>query len=254
MMNNMKALIIEDEQFAADRLEELLLEIIPEVKIQAKIGSIKESIQWLRNNKTDIIFLDIQLSDGISFSIFDQINIKTPVIFTTAYDQYAIKAFDLNSIAYLLKPIRKKDLEESLDKYQSLKSAFTIDFENLLAGLQGQTNYKKRFLIQLGEKLIKINTKDIAYFYAFEKNVFSKTFQNKTYPMDFSIEKLEQLIDPSQFYRINRKFLINMDAISKMVAWSRSRVKIELEPKPDPNLDTIVSIERTADFKAWLNR
>lgn len=142
----MKILIVEDEKVAANRLEKMLLQIDPEIQVMAKTGTITESAKWLLNNQADLIFLDIQLSDGISFSIFEQVNVSTPIIFTTAYDQYAIKAFQLNSIAYLLKPVRKKELEESLQKYKKLKSAFSIDFESLLAGIQGKKpDYKKRF-------------------------------------------------------------------------------------------------------------
>ena len=140
----MNAIIIEDEKFAAERLEKIIREINPEIRILAKLGSVQDSVSWLKNNSTDLIFLDIQLSDGISFSIFDEITIKTPIIFTTAYDQYAIKAFNLNSISYLLKPVRKKELEESLKKYESLKSAFSMDFNSLLAGIQGKKPEHKK--------------------------------------------------------------------------------------------------------------
>ncbi|MBZ4669586.1 MAG: lytT1 [Defluviitaleaceae bacterium] len=250
----MKVLIIEDEVFAAEKLEQMLLDINPTIKVLAKLDSIKESVKWLINNTADLIFLDIQLSDGISFSIFEQVTINIPIIFTTAYDQYAIKAFQLNSISYLLKPIRKKDLEESLQKYQSLKSAFSIDFEMLLANIQGrEPEYKKRFLIQIGEKIHKIEITETAYFYVLDKGVYLKTFEGKSYPVEYSLDKLESLINPDSFFRINRKFLVNMESISKMVAYSRGRVKLELKPKPEDDSDTIVSIDRSSDFKKWLN-
>ena len=250
----MNVLIIEDEVFAAEKLEQMLLEINPAIKVLAKLGSINESVKWLMNGTSDLIFLDIQLSDGISFSIFDQLTVNTPIIFTTAYDQYAIKAFQLNSISYLLKPIRKKELEESLQKYQSLKSAFSIDFEALLANIQGkEPEYKKRFLIQIGEKIKKVELSEIAYFFVLEKAVFMKTFQGSSYPVDFTLDKLESLINPEKFFRINRKYIVSIDAISNMIAYSRSRVKLELKPQADEELDTIVSIDRSSDFKKWLN-
>ncbi len=250
----MRILIIEDEVYAAEKLEQMLLEINPSITVLAKLGSINESVKWLINHTCDLIFLDIQLSDGISFSIFDQIAINTPIIFTTAYDQYAIKAFQLNSISYLLKPIRKIELEESLKKYQSLKSAFGIDFDMLLANIQGrEPDYKKRFLIQIGEKIKKVELSEIAYFFVLEKAVFMKTFQGNTYPVDYTLDKLESLINPEKFFRINRKYIVNMDAISNMSAYSRSRVKLELKPKAEDEFDTIVSIERSSDFKKWLN-
>jgi len=250
----MNILIIEDEAFAAEKLEQMLLDINPAIKVLAKLGSINESVKWLMNHTAELIFLDIQLSDGISFSIFEQVTINTPIIFTTAYDQYAIKAFELNSISYLLKPIRKKDLEESLQKYQALKSAFSIDFEMLLANMQGrEPEYKKRFLIQIGEKISKIEISETAYFYVLYKGVFLKTFEGKSYPVEYTLDKLESLLNPELFFRINRKFLVNMEAISKMVAYSRGRVKLELKPKPEDDFDTIVSIDRSSDFKKWLN-
>jgi two-component system response regulator LytT len=250
----MNVLIIEDEKFAAEKLEDMLHEIDPKIKVLAKLGSITESTKWLLQNNADLIFLDIQLSDGISFSIFEQININTPVILTTAYDQYAIQAFQLNSIAYLLKPIRISDLTESLKKFQSLKSAFNIDFDSLLSIIQGkEPGFKKRFLIQIGEKIRKIEVTNIAYFYILEKGIYLKTFEGKLFPVEFTLDKLGAMLNPESFFRINRKFLVNMESISNMVAYSRGRIKLELRPKIDDEFDSIVSIERSADFKKWMN-
>ncbi|MCB2201170.1 LytTR family DNA-binding domain-containing protein [bacterium] len=250
----MNVLIVEDERIAADKLELMLREIDPGIRVLAKTGSIKESVKWLVKNTADLIFLDIQLSDGISFSIFEQVHINTPVIFTTAYDQYAIKAFQLNSIAYLLKPIRKSELAESLDKFEQLKSAFHIDFDLLLANIQGkEPEFKKRFLIQIGEKIRKIETSEIAYFYSLEKAVFLKTFQGHSFPVDYSLDRLTDLIHPEKFFRINRKYIVNMEAITNMIAYSRGRVKLELKPAVEDEFDTIVSIDRSSDFKKWLS-
>ena len=249
----MNVLIVEDESLAADKLEQMLTEIDPSIKVMAKTGSITESARWLMQHTPDLIFLDIQLSDGISFSIFEQVAVNTPIIFTTAYDQYAIKAFQLNSIAYLLKPIRQRDLAESLRKYHTLKSAFSIDFEALLATIQGkEPEYKKRFLIQIGEKIRKVDVADVAYFFALEKGVYLRTKQGNTYPVDFTLDKLESMVNPALFFRINRKYMVHMDAIINMVAWSRSRVKLELNPKADEAMEPIVSIDRAAEFKKWL--
>lgn len=251
----MKVVIIEDESLAIERLENLLKSIAPEIRIEAKLTSIKDSIKWLTTNNVDLIFLDIQLSDGISFSIFEQININTPIIFTTAYDQYSIRAFQLNSVSYLLKPIRKNDLIESLQKYKDLKSAFSIDFEYLLSTIKGNsTEFRKRFLIQVGDKFKKIEIDNIAYFFALEKSVYIKTFEGKTYAIDNSIDSLEKSINPSLFYRINRKYLISINSISQMYNWSRSRIKLILNPIVETTEDTIVSINRTANFKKWLNK
>ncbi len=250
----MNILIIEDESLAADKLERMLKEVDPSINIMAKLGSIKDSVKWLFQNTSDLIFLDIQLSDGISFSIFEQVTISTPVIFTTAFDQYAIKAFKVNSISYLLKPIRKNDLADSLKKYQTLKSAFSIDFDMLLANIQGkEPGYKKRFLIQIGEKIRKIEVSEIAYFYVLDKGVYMRTFQGNSYTVEYTLDKLETILNPSSFFRINRKYFVNMDSIANMVAYSRGRVKLDLKPSADDELDTVVSIDRSAEFKKWLN-
>lgn len=249
----MKVLIIEDEQIAAEKLEQMLHEVDGQLEVLAKLGSVKTSVNWLMNNTAELIFLDIQLSDGLSFSIFDQVMVNTPIIFTTAYDQYAIKAFELNSIAYLLKPIRQQALIESLQKYQQLKSAFSIDFDTLVANIQGKApHYKKRFLIQIGEKIKKIETDDIAHFYVLSKGVYLKTFEGNSYSVDLTLDRLGELLEPSQFFRINRQLIVNMDAISNMTAYSRSRVKLDLIPAVEADCDTVVSIDRSANFKKWL--
>lgn len=249
----MKVVIIEDESLAADRLEDLLLQVAPGTEVLGKIGSVKESVKWLGDHNPDLIFLDIQLSDGISFSIFEQVELNIPVIVTTAYDQYAIKAFELNSIAYLLKPIRRVELEESLAKYESLRSAYSIDFEHLLSRIQGrEAEYKKRFLVQIGEKIKRIEVADIAYFRIIEKSVFLQTFNGDSYPLDHSLDALVELLDPKVFFRINRRYLVHIDAISGMTAWSRSRVKLQLHPPSDDD-EIVVSVERSADFKSWLD-
>ena len=250
----MKVLIIEDEELAAERLEKVLVEIEPGITVLAKLGSIKDSVKWLMQNSADLIFLDIQLSDGISFSIFEQVSIHTPIIFTTAYDEYALKAFQLNSISYLLKPIRKTDLLKSIQKYKTIKSTLNIDFEQLLSSIQNKKpEFRKRFLIQIGEKFRKIEIIEIAYFYASDKNVFFKTFEGKSYPIDFSLDNLENVIDPALFFRINRRYIVNLNSITSMNAWSRSRIKIELKPPVADETDIIVSIDRASEFKNWMN-
>lgn len=250
----MKVLIIEDESVAAEKLEKMLLETDPSITVIGKIGSIKDSVKWLMQYRADIIFLDIQLSDGISFSIFEQVAVNTPVIFTTAYDQYAVRAFQLNSIAYLLKPIRRTDLAESLMKYKSLRAAFSIDFDSLLAQVQGKDpGFKKRFMVQLGEKIRKIEVSEAAWFSVLGKGVWLKTFQGNSYPVEYSLDGLEAILDPAVFFRINRKYLVNIEAIASMTAWSRRRIKLELKPKADDELDTVVSIDRAAAFRKWLN-
>lgn len=251
----MKVLIIEDEVLAAERLEKLLSEADPGIKVLARLVSVRDSVKWLRENSADLIFLDIQLSDGISFSIFDEVAVSTPVIFVTAYDEYALKAFRLNSISYLLKPVRKEDLAMSLQKYNSLRSAFSIDFDSLISAIKGrQPDYRRRFLIQVGDKYRKIDIADVAWFSAVEKNVFLTTTAGISYPVDMTLETLEEVIDPMLFFRINRKYIIGIQSIEKMIAWSRSRIKLTIKPTPGNDDDIIVSIDRAADFRKWLNR
>jgi two-component system, LytTR family, response regulator LytT len=186
--------------------------------------------------------------------VFEQVGVSTPIIFTTAYDLYAIKAFQVNSISYLLKPIPKTELTEALLKFRNLKSAFSIDFDALLAPLQGrQPDFKKRFLIQIGEKNKKVEVANTAYFYVLDKGFYLRTFDGKNYPIEYTLDKLEAILDPAVFFPINRKYLVNMAAISNMVAYSRGRVKLELKPKADDEFETIVSIDRSSDFKKWLS-
>ena len=250
----MKIVIIEDEILSAERLEKMLKDLFPSITIAAKLASVESSVAWLKENSVDLIFSDIQLADGLSFSIFDQVEVKTPVVFTTAYDKYAIQAFEVNSVSYLLKPIKKRELEHSFQKYQLLKSAYSIDFDNILSNIRGTTAYKKRFLIQIADKYKKIETEEIAYFFALEKNVFFRTSEGKTYPLDMTLEQVGKVIDPALFFRINRKYIVNINAISNMVSWSKRRIKVDLSPSANDNTETIVSMERYADFKKWLDK
>lgn len=251
----MKVLIIEDEVLAAERLEEMLHEIDPSINVAAKTGSITESVQWLKSNIADLIFLDIQLSDGLSFTIFDEVKITTPIIFTTTYDQYAIKAFELNSVAYLLKPISQKRLAESIQKFKSLKTAFAIDL-SALSQMMGrkESRYKERLLIQIGPNYKKVDVTEIAYFYATDAGIYVRTFNGNSYPIDFPLEKVENMFDPEMFFRINRKLLISHKAIGNMVAYSRGRIKISLNPEIEDELDAIVSINRSGEFKKWMDK
>ncbi len=225
------------------------------MKYAHKITSVEKSIIYLKQNKPDLIFLDIQLEDGLSFSIFDELEIDIPIIFTTAYDQYAIKAFKLNSIDYLLKPIKKDELRESLNKYKNIKTSYLMDFEEIMKGiLNKEISYKKRFLVQYGQKIKKVETDAIAYFYAMEKNVFLTTLSGSTYPIDYTLDKLEEIIDPEKFFRINRKMIVSFDAIKNMIPYSRARIKIEVSPPEPKDIEALVSVERSSSFKEWMNK
>jgi len=251
----MNVLIIEDEEPAAGRLKKLLEEIEPGIRILDVIVSIQSAVQWIQENaKPDLILLDINLADGQSFEIFNRVEVTAPVIFITAFDEYAIRAFKVNSIDYLLKPIRKEDLEAALAKFHKFhfsKSTPAHDFDKLLETLKGpNTEFKKRFIIRYGDHIKAIETKDIAYFFTEEKINFLRTNDNKTYPVDFNLDKLETMLDPLIFFRINRQFIIGIHAIDQMFAFSKSRVKVKLNPVTEA--DTIVSTERSSSFKEWL--
>lgn len=251
----MRILIVEDESLAARRLEKMINELQPTWQVVGKTTSIAETVSFLQNTTFDLIFLDIQLSDGLSFDVFQQVEVNTPVIFTTAYDEYALKAFDINSLAYLLKPIRKDRLAEALEKYQKIQQVWSGDMSWLIKQVQGQSPvFRERFLVQVGERFVKIETGDIAYFYAMAKHVFVKTFSNRTYPVDYSLDALEKMLDPGRFFRINRKLMLQVEAIDQMHAYSRGRVKISLQPPPDEDIEAIVSGERSGAFKSWMNR
>ncbi|MEA3497371.1 MAG: LytTR family DNA-binding domain-containing protein [Bacteroidota bacterium] len=250
----MNIVIIEDEKIAANNLEKMLHEIDKNINIQCKIDSIEETVKWLSNNTVDLIFLDIHLADGLCFKIFEQIEVKTPIIFTTAYDQYAIKAFKVNSIDYLLKPIEIQELEKSLKKFKELNQIQIIneiDYSLLIKSFANKIEYKERFIVRYAQKIKSIRVSDIAYFYINNENVFLCTTNNKNYPLDYSLDKLENIINPKEFFRINRQFIVNISSIENMYSLSKSRIKIELEPKS--NIETIVSFNRISDFRKWLN-
>jgi len=252
----MKILIVEDEKPIADKLEELITEIEPQTVIVNKLISVNETINWLKNNTVDLIFLDINLADGNSFQIFEQITVTTPIIFTTAYDQYAIRAFEVNSIDYLLKPLNKELLKKAIAKFENIfpsKTDNTIEIERMLKSINSkEIDYQKRFIFYLANKIDYINTEDIACFTIIERNVFIISFNNKTYSVDYSLDKIENLVDPQMFFRINRRYIVNIKAIKNMYPLSNSRLKLEL--KIDIKDETIVSLHRYSKFKKWLNK
>jgi two-component system, LytTR family, response regulator len=250
----MKVLIVEDEQMTAQRLEKLILEIEPSCTVLAQCESIEETVNWLKTHtEPDLIFLDIQLADGSSFEIFKQVDVHCPVIFTTAFDQYAIQAFKVNSIDYLLKPIKKAELANAFKKYKKANQVEVLAKNyKQLAELVGQqrVEYKKRFMIKIGQQMKVVNIEDVAYFYIDQKIVYLATKEARNYPIDFSLDQMENLLDPQRFFRINRAFIISIDSIEKMISYSKSRVKIKL--KPECQLDSVSSTDRSGLFKEWL--
>ena len=250
----MKVIIIEDEKPSARRLQRMLSEL--ELKTDVMLHSVEESIEWFQNNEhPDLIFLDIQLSDGLSFEIFEAIEIKSAIIFTTAYDEYALQAFKLNSIDYLLKPIDEDDLEKAVHQFkQRLPEAkpVTLDFDDIKKLLVNpiEREYKKRFSIKVGQHLKLINIDDIECVYSENKGTYLYTSENRNYLLDQTLEQLENDLDPNTFYRINRKFFVNINAIKDMVSYTNSRLQIKLKSYSEQ--DVIVARERVKDFKNWL--
>ncbi|MFY0600171.1 MAG: response regulator transcription factor [Cyclobacteriaceae bacterium] len=250
----MKVLIIEDEAPAFRRLQKLLEEIDPDIEIIDVLDSVEDSVKWLKNhNSPDLIFSDIQLSDGISFEIFEQTQIDKPVVFTTAFDEYMLKAFRVNSIDYLLKPIKKEDLEKSLQKFARIQSTFGsgIDMAALLKNIDlGAKDYKSRFLSRLGDKLISIEVDDIAYFQTKNGVVHMITTQGRNYLMDQTLDELMQQVDPQKFYRANRQFIVQFKSIASVNKYHKGKLLLELNPAPGEGV--IVSAEKASDFRKWL--
>ena len=245
-----KAIIIEDENIAAIRLQNLIQEVNDQIVITKILSSVNESIQYLSTESPDLIFLDINLSDGYSFEIFKILDINTPIIFTTAYSEYAIKAFEQNSIDYLLKPVNKVALLRSIQKFFLLKKNELPVYKDLL--LHNGKDYKKRFLVKINSALKTIDIDQVAYFYTDEKLTFIQLWNGKKMPIDFSLKKLEEELDPSNYFRINRKYIIHLKSIDKMYYTSKSRIKIDL--KPTANEENIfVAIEKLGKFKKWLS-
>lgn len=251
----LKILMLEDEEPAAKRLLKMLKEIEPDIELLDSIVSVSSAVKWLKEHDTpDLIFSDIQLSDGLSFEIFKEVKLLCPVIFITAYDQYALNAFKVNSIDYLLKPIKKSELEAALTKYKEINTAAAtpaFDINKLLEAYGGKNEkYKDRFIVRYGEHIKSINTPEIAYFNTEDKINFLTTHEGRRYTIDFNLDNLETHLDPKYFFRINRQFIISFSSISEMFSYTKSRVLIKL--KPVTKIETVVSTERSADFKTWL--
>ena len=249
----MNILIIEDESLLADELEEIVLHIDPSHTILAKLQSIDEAVEWLNNNQCDIIFMDIQLSDGLSFTIFEKVNVQSPVIFTTAYDQYAIEAFNVNGIAYILKPIDNAEIEKALQKHELLKQSYLKTVENFISDYsQIDTKYKEQLLLTLGPTKKIVNVKSIVYFQAEDRYVF--VFINTSQRMfsNYTLRDLETILDPHLFFRINRTFIVYRGCIKEWMSYTKGRIRVVLNT--DDSTDFIVSRARIAEFRLWIEK
>ncbi|HLT53551.1 MAG TPA: LytTR family DNA-binding domain-containing protein [Flavobacteriaceae bacterium] len=250
----MQVIIIEDEKPSARRLQRMLEQV--DIKVEVMLHSVEESISWFQNNPhPDLIFLDIQLSDGLSFEIFESINITSAVIFTTAYDEYALQAFKLNSIDYLLKPIDEDELQRAVEKYKgrTQQQAVTLDFNDIKKLLVNpiERTYKKRFSVKVGQHIKLVPVDEVECFYSENKGTYLFTTDGRNYLMDNTLEQLEDELEPNVFFRVSRKFFVNINAIKDIIYYTNSRLQVKLQKFNEQEI--IVSRERVKDFKDWLD-
>ncbi|MHC1777265.1 MAG: LytR/AlgR family response regulator transcription factor [Lentimicrobium sp.] len=249
----MKVLVIEDEVRASSHLERLISKVAPEMEIVAKLESVRDSVDFLTaGNEPGLIFSDIQLADGLSFEIFRQVRVKCPIIFTTAWDHYAIEAFNTNGIDYLLKPVEEERLRKAIEKVRQFSPMPMLEKILAMAVSQPSKSYKSRFLVKVGEKIKTIPVEEIIAFYSLEKATYLHTSSNRSYCIDFALDQLENMLDPDKFFRISRKYMVSLGACSNITAWSNSRLKLRIDGIEDQEI--IVARERVQDFREWLDK
>lgn len=250
----MRAVIIEDEEFASKRLGQLIRELSPEIEIVGNLTSVENSVSWFsKNTLPDLIFLDIQLNDGYGFDVLDHLQEHPPVIFTTAYNEYAIRGFKYNGVDYLLKPIVKDELKKALEKFHKNSTKNGISPMGHLEHLKQifQKEYKHRFMVKVGNQFRSFDVGEIAYFKSHEGLIYLYTHTNQSFPIEYSIDQLEEILNPVQFFRINRKFMVSVKAVIEIHSYFNSRLLLKLLPKEESQV--IVSRERTTNFKRWLD-
>lgn len=252
----MKVAIIEDEPLAVEHLVRLVNQFDASIEVVFQCDSVRKAVKWFQTSPTvDLVFLDIQLADGLSFDIFEKVSVATPIIFTTAHNEYAIKAFKVNSVDYLLKPIDHEELTQAIQKFQSLRIKDTPQadtLQKLAQLLSNKEQTKERFIVKVGEHIHSIPMEEVSFFYSKEKATYIQTTNHRRYLIDFSLEYLEQVAPENRFFRINRAFFISFDAITDIISYSNSRLKVKLNQCDDDNV--IVSRDRVASFKKWLDR
>ena len=256
----LKVLIIEDEIPAQRLLKETLQEIDIETEVLACVNSIEAAVMWFQNNQhPEIVLLDIQLSDGLSFEIFKKVKIESMIIFTTAYDEYAMQAFKVNSLDYLLKPVEKDELQSAFEKYELYSKQFIqeknsrIDFSELALLIKNEkSEFRKRFLIQSNESFFNLLIEQIALFYSMQGITFAVTFENREYPINYSLESLKDQLNPEIFFKINRQYIISIDAIKRVHSYFNGKLKLETQPSHSE--DIVIGKDKAAAFKRWLDR
>lgn len=249
----MKVLILEDETRAANHLERLLAKVAPTILVIAKLESVRDGVKYLQSNpEPELIFSDIQLADGLSFEIYKQVVVTCPIIFTTAYDHYAIEAFQTNGIDYLLKPVEEERLLKAIEKARHFSPGLVL--EKLLAMNRpaGEKAYKSRFMVKVGDKIKSVPVEEILVFFSQEKASFIRTSDAHTYCIDYALDQLEPMLDPEKYFRINRKYIVSIDACTNILAWTNSRLRLKIDGIDDS--DIIVARERVVEFKSWLDK
>ncbi|MFL5741004.1 MAG: LytR/AlgR family response regulator transcription factor [Flavisolibacter sp.] len=259
----MKILIVEDEDLAVKKLKKTLFSIDESATVVGESDSIKGTVNWLENNPSpDLILMDIELADGQSFEIFNHVEVKSPVIFITSYDEFALKAFKVNSVDYLLKPVQKEDLHAALDKYKQMKKIYATDAEApslnldlLVKELQQKLQnkeYRKRFLVKHGQKLVSVEVEEIAYFFSDGRLNFFKTYDNRKFVVDYTMDELNEMLNPENWFRISRSFFISVDSVAQIHDYFGNRLLLHL--KPEAEKEAIVSREKVTEFKNWLGK
>lgn len=251
----MKAVIIEDEKIAAELLKNLICQLDENIEVVTVLQTVEDSVEWLNSNQhPDILFVDIHLADGSSFSIFEKTDVKCPIVFTTAYDEYALKAFEVNSIDYLLKPINKDDLQRALNKYKNLKGEkHEVDYKVLISRFLTETenvnNYKEHFLVPERDKLVPLAAKDMAYVYIDLKLIKAVTFSGKVYYLNQNLDEIMTQLNPKMFFRANRQYIVSHEAIKDVSIWFGNKISLNLTIPTEEKI--IVSKARVSDFKNW---
>lgn len=254
----MKIFIVEDEDLAVKKLVKTLADVDSSAQVVATAESIQQAVDWLQTNPApDLILMDIELADGQSFEIFNLTEVKSPVIFTTSYDEYALKAFKVNSVDYLLKPIQKEELQAAIEKFYKTRnlSPHNMSMEHLVKELQQKLQpreYRKRFLVKNGQKLVSIDVQNIAYYFSDGRLNFFKTTDNKKFIVDYTMDELEEMLDPNRYFRISRSFFVSIESIEKMDDYFGNRLVLQLKPMVDK--EALVSREKVTDFKKWLGK
>lgn len=247
-MDIRKILLIEDEPAAALRLRHLLNEVFPSGRIVDTLDSVEAAVTWLSQNRADLIFMDVQLADGLCFEIFDQVHIDVPVIFITAYDAYALKAFRVQALDYLLKPIKQGELQEAIDRFTARE--ISLPDADQVRSISTDREYRQRYMVKLGTTMRVVDVSSIAYIYTESKTTFLMTREGRRFPLDYSLEALEGQLDPVLFFRANRQFILHWQAIRDMHMHTKSRVRVDTDPVAPQKI--IVSTEKSASFKQWL--